>query len=147
MQINTIFRFIFMVAITQIVACSTTPVKLSDARVVPAARSFAFQDASISTSSITVTRDAGHTGSACYLSFTINGTHAARFDVAETAKFYIPSGEILLRVGWDLQGKGLCEFLKNDWTQRESILKVNENKQFRLSIDPNGKLDVQRTDM
>jgi hypothetical protein len=41
----------------------------------------------------------GFLGGGCYLSFSLNGTHAARFDVGETAQFHVGPGEILMRSG------------------------------------------------
>jgi len=95
---------------------------------------------------LVVTRDEGFVGSACYLSFVVNGTHAARFDVAETAEFHVEPGEQLLRVGVDLMGEMLCGLGKDYWTQRETVIRPGETKFFRLSIDPNGGMDIQRAD-
>ena len=94
-----------------------------------------------------VTRDEGYVGSGCYLSFVINGTHAGRFDVAETAEFHVMPGELLLRVGPDLMGAMLCGLGKDYWTQRETVLRAGETKSFRLSTDANGRMDIQRADL
>lgn len=74
----------------------------------------------------------------------LNGKLAARFDTSETARFYVEPGEILLRVGSDPEGNGLCGFGKDRWTERETTLKPNENKAFRLTTDANGKRDIER---
>jgi hypothetical protein len=58
----------------------------------------------------------------------------------------VNAGDVLLRVGRDPQGKGLCAFGKGEWTQRETVLRPDETKYFRLSIDANGKTDIQRGD-
>ena len=127
--------------------CATTPTSPSAATQIPKDRLLAFQERTPeNNATLVVTRDEGYVGSACYLSLSVNGTHAARFDVAETAEFYIAPGELLLRVGFDLMGQMLCGIGKDHWTQRETILHAGETKFFRLSIDSNGQLDIQRAD-
>jgi hypothetical protein len=74
----------------------------------------------------------------------INRTLAARLDVREVA--YIDPGEVLLRVAGDPQGQGLCGLGTDHWTQRETLFKPAETKHFRLTIDVNGQLDIQRSD-
>jgi hypothetical protein len=71
---------------------------------------------------------------------------AARFDVGETAHFYVDPGEILLRVGRDPLGKGLCATGQDRWTQRETVIKSGETKYFRISTDANGKKDIERAE-
>jgi hypothetical protein len=127
--------------------CATTPLSPSNAKRVPKDRLLAFQEGTPENSAtLTVTRDEGFVGSACYLSFVVNGMHAARFDVAETAEFHVAPGELALRVGIDLMGQMLCGIGKDYWTQRETVLRPGETKFFRLSIDPNGRMDIQRAD-
>lgn len=99
------------------------------------------------TATLTVVRDEGIVGSACYCAVYINQVLAARLDVGEFARFYVEPGEVLLRVGWDPQGKGLCGLSADNWTQRETFLKSGEKKSFRLSIDQNAKLDIHRSDI
>ena len=127
--------------------CATTPVSPSTAKQVPKDRLLAFQERIAENSAtLVVTRDEGFVGGGCYLSFVVNGTHAARFDVAEIAEFYVAPGELLLRVGPDLMGEMLCALGKDYWTQRETLLRPGETKFFRLSIDANGGMDIQRAD-
>ena len=127
--------------------CATTPVSMSAAKQVPTDRLLAFQVATgDKTATVTVIRDEGFIGSGCYYAVHINGVIAARLDVAEFARFYVEPGEILFRAGRDPQGAGLCDVQLDNWTQRETLLKPGEQKYFRLSIDANGKLDIQRTD-
>ena len=128
-----------------ITGCATTPVSPSTAKPVASDRLFAFQERTQTTNAtVVVTRDKGFLGSGCYLSFFLSGTHAARFDVGETAQFHVEPGEILLRSGPDLMGQGLCGFGQDYWMQRETTLRAGETKHFRLSIGP--PLDIQRGD-
>lgn len=128
--------------------CATTPVSMSAAKQASADRVLAFQmKGGDKTATLTVIRDAGLKGSACYFAVYINQVLAARLDVAEFARFYVEPGEILLRVGRDPQGGGLCSsFQDYYWTQRETFLKPGEQKSFRMLFDLTGKMDIQRTD-
>lgn len=127
--------------------CATTPVPMSAAKQAPPDRVLAFQiTGGDKTATVTVIRDEGYIGSGCFYAVHIDKVLAARLDVAEYARFYVQPGEIVLRVGRDPQGAGLCGVQLDNWTQRETLLKPGEQKFFRLSIDTNGKLDIQRTD-
>ena len=77
----------------------------------------------------------------------INQTLAARLDTSEVAKFYLEPGEILLRVGRDPQGKGLCALGQDQWVQRETILRPGEQKTFRMTTGDNGQFDIIRSDL
>jgi hypothetical protein len=128
-------------------ATATTPTPQSEAKQVPKDRLLAFQEKKAeTTSTLVVTRDTGFIGGGCYHGFSINGTLAARMDAGETSRFFVPPGEILLRVGRDPDGKGLCATFQDQWTQRETVLRENEMKYFRLTTDANGRGDIQRAD-
>lgn len=128
-------------------ACATTPVPLLKAKPAPTERLLAFQGKSAGPSgTLVVTRDAGFLGGGCYYALSLNGTLAARLDVGEQASFFIAPGEVLLRAGRDPMGKALCGLGKDEWTQRETVIHAGETKFFRLSIDANGKTDLQRAE-
>jgi len=127
--------------------CATTPVPISAAKQAAADRVLAFQIVTDNkTATLTVIRDHGLLGSACYFAVYINQVLAARLDVAEFARFYVEPGEVVLRAGGDPQGTGLCGFASDMWTQRETILKPGEQKSFRMSFDQSGRFDIQRSD-
>ncbi len=128
--------------------CATTPVSMSAAKQAPADRVLAFQLATgDKTATLTVIRDIDFGYSACYLAVHINGVLAARLDEAEFARFYVEPGEILLRVGRDPQGEGLCSSFQDQyWTHRETFLKPGEQKFFRLFRGTSGKFDIMRSD-
>lgn len=135
------------VVLSVLCGCATTPVSINDAKQIPAERLVAFQTQDANkTAILTIIRDEGFIGSGCYYGLWINQTLAARVDVAESAKFYVEPGEILLRIGRDPQGKGLCAINQDNWTQRETIIKPGDRKTFRMSIDVNGKLDISRSE-
>lgn len=142
-------RFMFSVAIAAITltGCATTPIPSTMAKPAPSERLLAFQEKPNGSSGmLTVTRDAGFLGGGCYYAVSINGTTAARLDVGEKSTFYVPAGEVILRAGRDPYGKALCGLGQDEWTQRETLLKAGEAKYFRMSIDANGKSDIQRAD-
>ncbi len=127
--------------------CATTPVLPSQATAVPHSRLYAFQEAATSdTGSLVVTRDHGFIGSACYYALFINDTLAARFGQSEAATFYVKPGEVLLKYGRDPKGRGLCGTDKDQWSTEETIVKPEQTKRFRLTIDANGRPVVQRAD-
>lgn len=107
-----------------LIGCATTPMPPSQAAQVASDRLLAFQERSAdATGTLVVTRDKGLLGGGCYYGFFINDVLAARFDVAETASFYIEPGELVLRSGRDPKGRALCGLSQQEWTQRETILR------------------------
>lgn len=127
--------------------CASVPPAPSEVREAPKERIRAYQEKTDKTNAtIVVTRDTGMIGSGCYLAVSIDGKLAARLNPSEMAKFYVEPGEILLKSSLDPEGKGLCGAHLNDFTQRETILRSNETKAFRLSIDTNGKTDISRSE-
>lgn len=127
--------------------CATTPVPAISAKEAPAERVLAFQSKPEGPSGkLIVTRDKGLLGGGCFYALSINGTVAARLDVGETSAFFVSPGEVLLRAGRDPQGKALCALSQDEWTQRETLIRNNETKYYRLSIDMNGKTDIQRSE-
>lgn len=126
-----------------LVGCATTPIPSAQAKPVPSDRLLAYQEKKAeTTSTLVVTRDVGLTGGGCYIGFSINGVLAGTFDTGETSKFFVQPGELVLKSGWS--GNGLCALSKDYWTQRETILRVNETKFFRLSTSTDGLTDIQR---
>lgn len=140
--------YLFLIIASVVLAgCATTPPSLSEIRPAPKERLLAFQNKTEATSSkLVVTRDTGLVGGMCFYTLSINNVLAARLDTSETASFYLEPGELLLRVGTDSEGKGLCSFALDGWTQRETILRAGETKTFRMTIDASGKTDIQRSD-
>jgi hypothetical protein len=114
----------------------TTPAALEKAKAAPQERLLAFQERKeTTTATLVVTRDKGALGGACYYAVEINGKLAARLDIAETSRFYMEPGKVLLRAGRDPLGKGLCAIAQEEWTQSEILLKSGETKHVRLSTD------------
>lgn len=126
-----------------LVGCATTPIPSAQAKPVPSDRLLAFQEKKAeTTSTLVVTRDVGFLGSGCYIEFSINGIMVANVDVGETAHFFVTPGELVFKSA--LNGAGLCALNKDYWTQRETIIRANEIKFFRLSSSIDGLTDIQR---
>lgn len=113
--------------------CTTSvPISSKNAIPVPKNRALAFQDSTGERSiPITVTRDAGIIGSACYLEFWIDGTKAALFDAGETTQFFVAPGVHIGEVNWDQQGRGLCGLI-NAPTNAEINVKEGRKSSYRL---------------
>ncbi len=127
--------------------CATTPTPPSNAAHVPADRLLAFQNKTPKATAVLIaTRDQGFIGGGCFVSLTIDGVLAARIDPGETAKFYLQPGEKLLTVGRDALGAPLCSLGKDNFANRETILKPGEEKSFRLMTNTDGQFDIQRAD-
>lgn len=140
-------QFAVLLSVLTLSACATKPMDHARASPVPTERLAGFQKPIDGPSgTLVLTRDRGFLGSGCYYGFFINNELAARIDNSETATFVVPVGELVLRVGRDPSGRALCGMDKEEWTQRETIFRDGEKKYFRLSIDPNGKTDIQRAD-
>ena len=140
---------LLLLLMSYINGCATAPISISEAKQTPPDRVLAFQSpTSDKTATLTMIRDEGFLGGGCYYAVSIDGMLAARLDPGEIVMFYMEPGEILMRYGRDPQGKGLCGPLEgmDNWTQRETILKPGDKKSFRLTIDMNGKTDIQRLD-
>lgn len=136
---------LFIALCLTLCGCATTPIPASTAKQVPDSRLLAFKaQPSGQFGTLVVTRDEGLLGSACFYAVSVNGVTAARLDVGEKATLFVEPGELVLRAGRDPQGKGVCSGDKDNWTQRETLLRANETKYFRLSLDANGKPDIQR---
>jgi len=108
----------------------STPVPYSEAIQTPKDRLFEFQQKNEKrTSSIVVIRDEGFAGGGCFNNIWFDGTLAAMMDKAEIATFYLETGEHIIKIG--NVGRGLCATLR-DRIQRETLLKPNQQKYFRL---------------
>lgn len=128
-----------------LIGCSTLPVSELDRKLLPADRYLAFQEKTeVNNAKIIVTRDSGAVASACYYGFWVDGVLAGRFAPKETAVFYVPSGERLLKSGRDPLGKGACGLDKKIWNQVESTVDSKSTKSYRMTMDGSGFPSIQR---
>lgn len=127
-------------AVLALVGCATTPLPAEQADPVPAKRLHAFQQQSPDSAVLVVTRDKGFTGSACNTLLMIDGQLAAEIGSGETARFYLPAGDVILGVNsTSMCGGGLKE--------REVKLAAGKPKRYRISIDTSMSMDLSPTAM
>lgn len=102
------------------------------------------QSASDGNAIITVTRDIGFSGSACYIAVFIDGKTVAKLGTGERASFHVPSGEHIVGA-WNT-GSGLCGHREGkDRREVSTILKPGDERRFRITINPNAGLEVGAT--
>ncbi|MGW5960826.1 hypothetical protein [Methylorubrum thiocyanatum] len=140
-----IFRIAAAAAMTVGVAgCATTPTAQIDATPVGGARLYAFQSPSAEASAVIVmTRDSGTFGGGCRILVSLDGVKAASLASGETAKFFVPSGERILKAEKD--GSGVCWPDPGNFNERETVISKGQTKQFRVAFDLNGRPDIQRS--
>lgn len=125
----------------------TTPTPQNAARPVPPERVLLRTQGD---ARIVIVRDSGYVGSACYLALYVNGSLAARIDPGESVSFSIAPGEVLLSVGYDPQGQGLCQL---NVVQRpvhrtvESVVQAGQQKVFRIFTQLNVGPMITRQDL
>ena len=142
MRYNAVVSILLFFFIT---GCSTALVPLSEAVAVPFARIQAFQtQTDVTSATIIIIRDKGFVGSACRLSFYLDGVLAAQIGPRQTARFYVEPGDHLVRAEGGGGGAPGCGLNKNTGATRETTLKRGETKVFRISTDASGSIDVQR---
>ncbi|KAA8731014.1 hypothetical protein F4V57_14270 [Acinetobacter qingfengensis] len=138
-------KILLMCLVVGLVGCVTAPVQNNERKPLSNDRILSYKEKTeINNSKIIVTRDSGFLGGGCYYGFWVDGKLTARFDTRETAEFFIPEGERVLRAGRDPYGKGLCAVDQSNWTQIETIVSPEKAKTFRLSLDLNGRPAIQR---
>jgi len=122
--------------------CATEPVALHSAQVAPAYRVF-WRAPADATATLTVVRDRGAVGSACYAGLYLNGAKAAYLERGEKVDLRLPAGETL--VGVVLAGSGLCGMGRHAPREREVRLLPYQQKAYRIFTDANAVMDVLPT--
>jgi hypothetical protein len=136
-------RLLVLFAIALLGGCSTTAVTADKATPIKLDRQVALATRSgDADATVVVTRDAGMMGSGCYMTFFVDGKPAARFETAETAKFFIPAGTVIF--GVSLEGSGLCA-MNPARREREFLLRAHDDRRFRLFMGSDGDADVLPT--
>ncbi|VVQ30525.1 hypothetical protein PS943_01875 [Pseudomonas fluorescens] len=87
--------------------CATSPMRVSEARPVPANEMYAFKSQGTKDPGrLTILRDDGFVGAGCDVVFYIDGQRAAKIGPGQKASFILPAGEVNLGTG--LAESGLC---------------------------------------
>ena len=124
--------FLLISATLIFTGCATTPMPFEKARPAPSDRVMAYQKTSAHSATITVSRDEGFAGSACYFGVYINQILAARLGPGERAKFFIEPGMMILRGGTDPFGNGLCAGERPRFPEPEIAIRAGEIASFRM---------------
>lgn len=133
-------KLISVAVLLALTSCATTPLPAEQADPVPAKRLHAFQQQSPDSAVLVVTRDKGFTGSACNTLLMVDGQLVAEIASGETARFYIPAGDVILGMNSTAMcGGGLKE--------REVKLVAGKMKRYRISIDTSMSMDLSPTAM
>ncbi len=125
-----------------LVGCSTTAVPSSQARFAPNDRVYKYQTPVSNGAKLTVVRDSGMVGGACYSTIFINGQEVSKLKTSEKVILTLQPGEY--SVGTVLDGNGLCSFggLRQE---RFFQLAANEEKVVRVFTDQSGNMDIRPT--
>lgn len=145
--------------------CATTKTLIGEARPAPAERHYAFQTCPVADcASVTVVRDQGLMAGGCFLSLSaarqpgpgqdVATTRqlAARLDTGEVVTLQLEPGEWLLRMGGDPQGRGLCgpgalrNLVGENSHEIETVLQPRQAKRFRMRLNGDGVMGIERTD-
>lgn len=120
--------------------CATTPIPAEQAKPVPAVRLFGYQQPpSRDYATLQITRDSGMPGARNDVKISIDNHRAAEIGPGESARFYVPVGEVII-------GAKLDEFLLSQpLVERTVELKPGQARRYRISITPGVGVDVHPT--
>lgn len=117
---------------------------------VPNDRLLAFQEKTLNSAIMVVTRDDGYmAGGGCYTAILIDGVVAGRLGIGERATFFLDPGRHVYGISGDPMGKGLCA-LRIAQPQKESSseFKASETQKYRISGSSSESwLDIRPTSM
>lgn len=135
-----------MIATLMLAACATKPVKQSEARQVPQDRLALYQTPLSGGGEITVIRDAGFSGSACYLGVVIGGTLSASLGPGEKASFQLPPGRSVLSTKG--VGAGICGSSLASRAERsiEIYVDPDQHRGYRLATSASGDISINPID-
>lgn len=121
-----------------LVGCSSAPVSLATADRVPADRIVARAKPAAGLLPIVVTRDSGFIGSACSTTIYVDGDVAAYVRQGEAVTLYVPPGPLILGA----EPTGICI---GGLIETETNIVANRPARFRVAIDSNGTMTLQRS--
>ena len=133
-------KLLIAIGVFVLVGCSTSPVPVNKADAAPSQRVLKYQSPHNGDTKLTVIRDSGITGSACYATVFVNGDKAALLNTSEKATLYLPPGEY--EIGTAFDGSGFCSMGK-ERQERTVVLKSNQSKVVRIFTDGSGNLDIK----
>lgn len=123
--------------VAALTGCITKPPRPDQVRTPPADRLLAYQNPTDGDATVIITRDAGYSGSACYIAFFVDGKVAAKLASAERATFHLSTGDHVLGA-WNT-GSGLCGYREGEDRREVAVsLKPGETRRFRILIGDGG---------
>lgn len=127
--------------------CSTVP-NSPGLRMVPPERVYVKTALSADTpATLRVVRDTGYLNSACELTVYLQGKVAASVADGETVDFFVPAGEVVLKVGRDHRGGALCGNTFDGSTDAiETVATSGKVKVLRVTTNWTRGLFLQRAD-
>ena len=127
------------VAMLALVACSTSPVKLNDAKPVSPDRMYVSATPGISDGTVIVIRDSGLLGHGCGVNIFVDDQKSATIGAGKEASIPVHAGDHILSAA--PTGKGLCGLGDAEHAQRRD-LKITVEPQhsitFRVGLSASG---------
>lgn len=129
-----------IIAMTLLAGCSTRPVRPTEAT---PGEIVAFATPDEGTVPVTVTRDAGYTGSGCSVEVTVEGERVGRLWSRETITMHLPQGETIIGV----RPAGMCGLGQSARGMRELEVNIRPSRPlfFRVGYDINQMVEFSRT--
>lgn len=131
-------------ALVLLAACSSTPPRPDQVKMVPPDRVLGLQAASDGSATLVVTRDNGFVQGGCYMGVFVDGTMVAKLGNGERAQFYVSPGDHVLGT-WNT-GSGLCSF--GDGENRREVnaaFRSGETRRFRVSVNNMSGVEITPT--
>ncbi len=131
-------KTIVLVATLFLIGCSTTQVPWGRTTEIAPERLTAFnKPASKDAAEITVIRDEGLVGSACFYQVLIDEKPAARIAMTERATLFVEPGLRELKVMRDRKADGLCG-IGDDVAEKMISVSPGEKRKYRITLDLQG---------
>ena len=131
-----------------VAACSTSPVRVADAKAVQSDRLYITAPATANDGLIIVVRDTGFQGRACAVSIFLDGKKAVSLAAGEKAEFPASAGKHMLSAA--PAGKGLCGIADSEHAQRRSLIfdsVAGRTIDFRVGLGSGGDPIFYQTSM
>ncbi|MFW5386643.1 hypothetical protein [Yersinia sp. 2542 StPb PI] len=135
-------KILILIVTLFLAGCSTTLVPVNQAKEIPPERLLKHKVLVDSGAQLTIIRDSGVVGSACYAVVYVNGSPSAKLETKEKATLFLAPNEY--SIGVNLDGTGLCAY-GNARVEREIILKKGQHKYMRIFTQDDGNMDLLPT--
>lgn len=134
-------KILFLFIATNVAACSTVPVSVNNARLIPSERIYQptyFTKKSDDQAKVTITRDKGFAGSGCSHDIYANNVKMFSIRAGEIANIYLKPDDYIFRLE---TGRGVCP---NIVISEDVILKPKMNVEYRILLPSDMDLRLTR---